>query len=145
MTIGMVGLSGVAVMTKKLGGYVATKNHGMLAGASVLCNVAGVYCIYLNKERNGFQHFKSYHGTVGMGLVLVYMSLGLVGGIVLHPDFGLDKGNKIIRMAHKLASRLTIAACWVTAFVGLNTLTKDPVQLAMFGIPLVALMPVLLV
>jgi hypothetical protein len=60
-----------------------------------------MYAIYLNKENNGVQHFKSSHGKAGLALLLSCLGLGLVGGIVLHPDFGIDKTNKNIRYVEK--------------------------------------------
>lgn len=36
MTVGMIGCFGVATITKKLGGYVNTKNHGIFANLGVV-------------------------------------------------------------------------------------------------------------
>jgi hypothetical protein len=73
------------------------KIHGILSWLGILCSAGGMYAIYLNKENNGAQHFKSSHGKAGLALLLSCLGLGLVGGIVLHPDFGIDKTNKNIR------------------------------------------------
>jgi hypothetical protein len=66
-------------------------------------------------------------------------------GIFLHPDFGVDKTNQLIRKAHKIASRLVLAIGWVTAISGLLQLTNDVKVLALYSVPLLALIPFTLV
>ena len=73
------------------------------------------------------------------------VGLGMAGGIFLHPDFGVDKTNKLIRKAHKWASRATLALAWVTAVGGLLQLTSDPLVLALYALPLVSLVPFTLI
>jgi hypothetical protein len=68
-----------------------------------------------------------------------------VGGVFLHPDFGIDKTNKTIRLAHKTFARVLLGGAWVTAFYGFYTMTQNPVDLAIFGLPLVVLAPFTLV
>jgi hypothetical protein len=66
-------------------------------------------------------------------------------GIVLHPDFGIDKTNKTIRSAHKLASRCIIALSWITAFLGLQQMaSQNYAVLALYGVPLLLLAPMVL-
>lgn len=89
----------------------------------------------------GKEHFTSTHGQAGLLVVLMSIGAGLVGGIFLHPDFGAAKTNKQIRAAHKLFSRTVIAFAWATAFYGYYSLTKDPIELAVFAVPLLALAP----
>jgi len=100
-----------------------------------------MYVIYRNKENNGFYHLRSTHSQVGAFLGLAMIGLGAVGGVVLHPDFGVDKGNKTIRLAHKLSSRIVLFLAWVTAVVGLYSLTKGKTTLALYAMPLLALAP----
>lgn len=116
--------------------------HGILGWGSILCSLAGCYCIYRNKEINGFDHLKSSHAWFGVGVMINCVGLGMAGGIFLHPDFGVDKTNKTIRSLHMWASRITLIVAWITAFLGLNQLVpNDPTMLAMYGLPLVALVP----
>lgn len=70
--------------------------------------------------------------------------IGMAGGIFLHPDFGIDKTNKTIRFAHKMASRGLLMSAWCTAVIGLQQLTSDPVILALYAVPLVILTPLAL-
>jgi len=116
----------------------------MLAWAGILVSFAGLYCIYRNKEMNGYQHLQTAHSRIGAFVGLNCVGLGFVGGIVLHPDFGVDKTNKTIRLAHKTASRLVLIAAWMTAFLGLIELTQDAVTLALFALPLALLVPFVL-
>jgi hypothetical protein len=117
----------------------------MMGSASLLLSCAGVYCIYLNKERNGFGHLKSQHSIAGAGVLCSCIGLGMAGGVVLHPDFGVDKTNKTIRFAHKTASRLVLILAWFTAFSGLQQMIPDrSLMLLPFGIPLLILIPFVL-
>jgi hypothetical protein len=145
MTLGMVGCGGIATVTKKLGGYANTKNHGLGASLGVMLNLGGLYAIYHNKNLMQRPHFTSYHGILGLGLVLSSIGAGLVGGAFLHPDYGIDKTNGTIRLAHKMFARIVLGAAWVTAFMGMYNMTQDPMNLALFGLPLVVLAPFTLV
>eukprot|EP00339_Tiarina_fusa_P025198 CAMPEP_0117065278 /NCGR_PEP_ID=MMETSP0472-20121206/45630_1 /TAXON_ID=693140 ORGANISM="Tiarina fusus, Strain LIS" /NCGR_SAMPLE_ID=MMETSP0472 /ASSEMBLY_ACC=CAM_ASM_000603 /LENGTH=164 /DNA_ID=CAMNT_0004785831 /DNA_START=41 /DNA_END=532 /DNA_ORIENTATION=- len=116
MTLGMVGCAGIATVTKKLGGYANTKYHGYLANFGVLLNLAGLYAIYHNKNLMERPHFTSYHGIAGLALVLSSVGAGMVGGVFLHPDFGIDKTNQTVRYAHKMFARIVLGAAWATAF-----------------------------
>jgi Eukaryotic cytochrome b561 len=62
-----------------------------------MCSAGGLYAIYKNKENHGSQHWTTTHAMAGVACILSCIGLGLVGGIVLHPDFGIDKTNKTIR------------------------------------------------
>jgi hypothetical protein len=69
----------------------------------------------------------------------------MAGGIFLHPDFGVDKTNKLIRKVHKVASRLTIFAAWLTALGGLYQLSGPTYVIALYAIPLLWFLPFTLV
>ena len=128
-------------MTKKLGGYTNTKNHGILAMAGVVSSLGGLYAIYHNKNLMERPHFTSYHGKMGLALVVMAVGIGLGGAVFLHPDFGVSKTNKTIRFAHKSAARFILGFGWMTAFLGLYTMTQNPVDLALFGLPLLVFAP----
>lgn len=145
MTAGMIGCMGIATITKKLGGYTNTKNHGILANLGVFLSLGGLYAIYHNKNLWGKNHFTTTHGQAGLAVVVMAIGAGLVGTVFLHPDFGMDKTNKTIRFVHKTFARFLLAAAWVTAFYGFYTLTQNPIELAIFGLPLVALAPFTLI
>lgn len=145
MTVGMIGCMGIAAITKKLGGYVNTKNHGLLGNLGILLSLGGFYAIYRNKNLWGKEHFTSTHGKAGLAVIVASIGAGMVGGIVLHPDFGVDKTNKTIRFAHKTFSRCVLASAWMTAFYGFYTTTQDPIELAIFGLPLLVLAPFTLI
>jgi hypothetical protein len=69
----------------------------MMTMAGVVCSLGGFYAIYKNKENNGYHHFQTIHGMMGLACIISCVGLGFVGGVVLHPDFGIDKTNKNIR------------------------------------------------
>lgn len=117
----------------------------MIAWGSLLLSLGGVFCIYLNKERNGYGHLQTSHSLLGASVLASCISLGMAGGVFLHPDFGFDKTNKTIRFAHKTASRLTLMLAWFTAFTGLYQMIPDStVQLAIFTLPLFGFIPLVL-
>lgn len=145
MTVGMVGFAGIGAVTKKLGGYTNTKSHAVLAWGSIFLSLAGLYCIYNNKEMNGWPHLQSAHAMFGVGVMVSCIGLGLVGSIVLHPDFGIDTGNKTIRFWHKFGARIVLILAWITAFLGLTQLIPhDQVSLLLFAVPMLAFVPFVL-
>ena len=146
MTMGMTGSMGIATVTKKLGGYTNTKVHGMLASLGYMMALGGLYAIYHNKNLNGSEHFTSYHGKIGIAVMGCTVGPLLAGAVVLHPDFGIDKTNKLIRKCHKIFSRILMAIAWGNSFYGLYGMRKEhPTELLLYGIPLVLLMPLTLV
>lgn len=145
MTVGMVGCMGGAAVTKKMGGYANTKVHGMLASLGFFTAMGGLYAIYHNKNLYERPHFTTLHGKAGLSLLLLTVPPMMVGGIFLHPDWGIDKTNKDYRRIHKLVSRVLIGGAWGTAMYGMYSMTKNPVELLIYGGPLVILAPFTLV
>ena len=145
MTCGMVGFAGVGAVIKKMGGYTNTKLHAVFGFLSIICNVAGLWIIFNNKEVNGYDHLKTAHSKIGIVVVVACMGLGMAGSAFLHPDWGVDKTNKTIRFWHKNASRVALLASWFTATLGLLQLVpKDPVSVAIYGAPLLCFVPFVL-
>ena len=117
--------------------------HGILGWLGILLSLAGCYCIYRNKEINGFAHLKSNHAWCGVGVMINCIGVGMAGGIFLHPDFGMDKTNKTLRALHKWASRITLIFAWMTAILGVDQLvpSSDQFTLVMYAFPLMVLVP----
>ncbi len=146
MTAGMVGSMGIGAVTKKLGGYTNTKLHGMLASFGYMLSLGGIYAIYHNKNLYGSPHFTSTHGKIGIALMIAMVGPLLAGGIFLHPDFGVDKTNKMIRKIHKMFSRVLMAVAWMNSLYGLYHMRKHhPLELILYGFPLLVLMPLTLI
>lgn len=76
--------------------------HGILSWSGIMCSFGGLYAIYKNKENRGAQHWQTNHAMAGLACILSCIGLGLIGAVVLHPDFGIDKGNKTIRYVSML-------------------------------------------
>jgi Eukaryotic cytochrome b561 len=111
-----------------------------------MASFCGIYCIYRNKEMNGYPHLQSSHSWAGAGVLISCVGLGMAGSVFLHPDFGIDKTNKVIRLAHKFASRVTLMMAWFTAFYGLYQMVPGQTStLCMYGLPLLALVPFVLI
>ena len=56
-----------------------------------------MYVIYSNKEMNQKPHLTSYHSLMGITAVAGCIMAMIAGALFLHPDFGMDKGNKTYR------------------------------------------------
>jgi hypothetical protein len=143
MMVGMVGLMGPAALTKKRMGYTNTKLHGMIAWAGLVSSYIGLYIIYQNKENMGKSHFTTLHSKAGHVVLVGSTMLGLAGGVFLHPDFGIDKQNGLIRTGHKWASRGVLGLAWMATLSGLQTLIgeDDVGTLVMFAAPLLLAAP----
>lgn len=117
--------------------------HGILGWLGNFLSLAGLYCIYRNKEMNGYDHLKSSHAWCGLGVMINCIGVGMAGGIFLHPDFGIATTNKTLKAVHKWASRLTLIFAWMTAVLGVNQLvgSNDTTTLAMYAVPLAILVP----
>ena len=119
--------------------------HALLASASTVTSLGGIYVIYTNKENNGYAHLRSNHALAGAACMAFCFMLGAAGSIFLHPDFGLQKTNQTIRLAHKMGSRLTLIAAWTTAFMGLYEMApQNSTLLLAYGFPLLVLVPFVL-
>jgi uncharacterized membrane protein len=143
MMVGMVGLMGTAALTKKRMGYTNTKLHGMIAWAGLVSSYIGLYIIYQNKENMGKSHFTTLHSKAGLVVLVGSTMLGMAGGVFLHPDFGIDKQNGLIRTGHKWASRGVLGLAWMATLSGLQTLIgeDDVGTLVMFAAPLLLAAP----
>ena len=139
---GMFGLMGIAAITKKRGGYTNTKMHGILAWSGIMLASAGMYAIYQHKNNMGKPHFTTWHSWTGLSAFGGCIGLGLVGGVVLHPDFGLDTTNKQIRAIHKYSGRIVLMLAWMATLSGLKTLVGDDIKpILLFAVPLVVAAP----
>ena len=146
MTFGMVGSMGMGAITKKLGGYANTKTHGVLSGVGYLMAVFGFVAIYHNKNLLGKAHFQTTHGKVGLSIMVLMMAPLAAGLIALHPDFGVDKTNKTIRMMHKYFARILMALAWGNCMYGVYGMRKEhPLELFAYGLPLMFWMPLTLI
>ncbi|KAL3809712.1 hypothetical protein ACHAXA_009406 [Cyclostephanos tholiformis] len=139
---GMFGMMGAAAITKKRGGYTNTKLHGMMAWAGMMLAGGGLYVIYKHKNVVGKDHFTTLHSWAGLAAFGGCISAGLAGGVFLHPDFGVDKQNKLIRSVHKYLSRVLLMLAWMATISGLKTLVGDDIKtLVLFAAPLVVAAP----
>lgn len=91
MILGVIGMMGVALHTKKLGGYRNTKIHAIMTSSGFIMSLGGLIVIYQNKELAGKNHFTSVHSIFGL-VTLCGFALSMVAGLIyLHPDFGIDQ------------------------------------------------------
>ena len=145
MTLGMTGSMGIAAVTKKLGGYTNTKIHGMLASFGFMLSLGGLYAIFQNKNLYEKPHFTSTHGKIGLAVMVSMVGPLLAGGVFLHPDFGIDKTNKLYRKVHKMFSRVLMGIAWANSIYGLYGLrSSHPLEIILYGVPLLALAPLTL-
>ena len=135
-------MMGSAALTKKRGGYTNTKLHGIMAWVGMMLAGGGLYVIYQNKESMGKPHFTSVHSWTGLASLGGCVLPGIAGAVFLHPDFGIDKQNKLYRKVHKYASRSLMMLAWCATLSGLKTLVGDDYQtLALFAAPMLIAAP----
>ena len=115
--------------------------HAILSWVGIFLTIGGLFAIYTNKNKMGRPHLTSWHSLFGFCAAVSSIGLGMVGSVVLHPDFGIDKTNKTIRFAHKAGARVTLFLAWTAAFSGLYQMTQESYILVLYGAPLVALAP----
>lgn len=123
-------------MVKKISGYDNTKSHGILQALATICAAIGWYIIHTNKNLMKKQHLLTLHGKLGAAVCIGYILLSIIGGIALHPDFGIMRTNKTIRLAHRYFARVTTAAAWVSCFLGYQKLQDDTMYQLALGLPL---------
>eukprot|EP00397_Hematodinium_sp_SG-2012_P059493 GEMP01076317.1.p1 GENE.GEMP01076317.1~~GEMP01076317.1.p1 ORF type:complete len:213 (-),score=37.64 GEMP01076317.1:422-1060(-) len=109
------------IMHKKIGGFEKTK-----------------IVIYVNKTKQQHPHLVSLHSKFGFASIVLSIALGLVGGVGLHPVWGVATSSSILRMAHKWGGRTALMLMFVAAFLGFQTLHGvDRSSLtALFGVTL---------
>lgn len=91
MVLGVIGMMGASLSTKKLGGYKNTKLHAIMSSTGLLLALGGLIVIYVNKNQSGKSHFTSVHSMFGLVTLAGFALSMLAGFIYLHPDFGIDQ------------------------------------------------------
>jgi hypothetical protein len=97
MITGFIGMMGSSAIIKKRGGYANTKMHGILSSTGLMMAFGGLYVIYRNKESMGKDHITTLHALAGIITISAAVGPAVVGGVFLHPDFGIDKTNPMFR------------------------------------------------
>eukprot|EP01065_Artemidia_motanka_P029243 TRINITY_DN35392_c0_g1_i1.p2 TRINITY_DN35392_c0_g1~~TRINITY_DN35392_c0_g1_i1.p2 ORF type:complete len:200 (+),score=53.65 TRINITY_DN35392_c0_g1_i1:56-601(+) len=139
MMVGFVGLAGWGTLSKKLGGRQNTINHGYAMCGATVSGFLGWYVIYTNKEMAGKPHMVTAHAKVGMAALVGYTVASIAGYLGLHPDVGMMKTNKVVRMVHKNSGRALTAASWVACWLGFATVQKSFEYQAAFAATLVVM------
>eukprot|EP00397_Hematodinium_sp_SG-2012_P055891 GEMP01068562.1.p1 GENE.GEMP01068562.1~~GEMP01068562.1.p1 ORF type:complete len:230 (+),score=39.12 GEMP01068562.1:63-752(+) len=126
------------IMHKKIGGFEKTKLHGLLMSAAVVFFIIGGIVIYVNKTKQQHPHLVSLHSKFGFASIVLSIALGLVGGVGLHPVWGVATSSSILRMAHKWGGRTALMLMFVAAFLGFQTLhgVDRSSSTALFGVTL---------
>lgn len=156
MLVAFVAMAGNATLIKKVGGLVNTRMHGVIMSAATILAAFGFYVIYTNKvmkakdntakSKSGkifeAKHFTSFHGQVGLAVMVGYTGLAVVGAVALHPDFGVFKAQNLpgkpnpIRVIHKFAGKAMTALAWVSCVLGVQSMGEDFWHQAVFAVPL---------
>ena len=121
MFFSFVTLAGNATLLKKIGGLENTRMHGYLMCGATILAYAGYWVIHSIKDKYNKPHWQSLHAQCGVGALVGYTALAIFGGVALHPDWGVFKGNQLMRAAHKWAGRLVTALAWGTCVLGLRS------------------------
>ncbi|CAJ1364046.1 unnamed protein product [Effrenium voratum] len=145
MLIGYVALMGNAVLVKKIGGLQATQIHGHLMNAGTLVCAFGYYVIYSNKEANGKPHNTSWHGKLGLVVMVFTVIMAVAGKIALDPSMGMLRTAKEVRKMHRYSGRIMLVAAWVCSIMGWYTFQKMAIlPVAIFALPLLAFVKVMM-
>ena len=82
----------------------------------------------------------------GIGSLVGCVLPALAGAVFLHPDFGIDKQNKLYRKVHKYVSRALLMLAWCATLSGLKTLVGDDYKtLILFAAPMLIAAPFTLI
>jgi hypothetical protein len=105
---------------------------------TIACAFGGFayYVIRTNKDLFGKPHHTTVHGKLGVFVLLSYLSIGIVGLVCLHPDWGILKTNKSLRFGHKWGGRILTALAWITCCLGFNTMESNAMIEILFALPL---------
>ncbi len=103
MILGVIGMMGVSLSTKKLGGYRNTKLHAIMSSTGFLLAIGGLIAIYINKNQAGKSHFTSVHSICGLVTIAGFALSMLAGLIYLHPDFGIDRRDDKKRLVNAIS------------------------------------------
>mmetsp|Transcript_32203 Transcript_32203/g.85911 ORF Transcript_32203/g.85911 Transcript_32203/m.85911 type:complete len:146 (+) Transcript_32203:341-778(+) len=139
MLVAYVAMAGNATLIKKIGGPVNTRIHGYLMSSAAAIALFGWYVIYTNKDMYGKPHNTTVHAWCGIICLVGYASIGPFAYFALSPDWGFLRTNQTVRAGHKYGGRVLTALAWVTCLLGWMTMQADPLQRALFGLPLLPL------
>ena len=90
-------------------------------------------------------YIQPYH-KAGLGSLVGCVLPALAGAVFLHPDFGIDKQNKLYRKVHKYVSRALLMLAWCATLSGLKTLVGDDYKtLILFAAPMLIAAPFTLI
>ena len=137
MLLAFSGLAPVAVLFKKVGGLQNTNMHGNLMAGALLAGLFGWYVIYTNKTKLGKEHNTSWHGQLGVAVMLGWAALSFAGFAFLSPSFGLLKTSKLIRAVHKYVGKALMILAALVSFLGWYTLgfNKSYTAILVFAAP----------
>eukprot|EP01036_Dinobryon_divergens_P024007 gene24007-32414_t len=125
-----------ATLKKKIGGYENTKLHGYIMSTATLTASFGFYVIYENKNMARKNHFTTIHAQLGLAVFIGFIALGVFGGVVLHPDWGLFKSNKLYRSLHKWGGRALLSLSWFICILGFAKMESNILKQIAFSLPL---------
>lgn len=133
-----------AVLIKKLGGKQATKMHGYLMAVATLCAAFGWYVIHSNKAAMGKKHITTWHGLIGLVVLLSTFAAALAGMLLLDPDFGMMAKSRLARLLHRYSGKGIITLAFFTSLLGWYTIKQQNILLVtLFTGPLALLILVL--
>ena len=136
MIVSFVSLSTAGVMLRKRLGKQNTILHGQVMALATAVAGFGYYVIFSNKEMLEKPHLTSWHAWCGMAALVAYVSLFVIGLGGLHPDFGVLRTSRFVKISHKYFGRVGIAAGWTACILGFNKLDTDPTHQVAFLAPL---------
>ena len=123
-------LSGVSILTKKMGGVDNTMAHGYLMFAASGTASFGAYAIWSQKEMYGKPHLTTPHGQFGALTLALFIFYPIAAYIAYNPINGLFKQNQFARKLHKLSGKIIVAFGLITSCFGITSMENDPLKAA---------------
>ena len=126
------------VMIRQMKGRIPTKIHTYMLLFSSVILLAGYYIIYRHKEFNNKPHLYSYHGQIGLAVIIGMTTLSLISLPTLEPDYKLKISSESfksnIKSVHKWGGRALLIGSAFCMFTGFDKMVESDYLVYSWGI-----------
>jgi len=130
MSLAFLTLMGEGVLFARKAGITTGKdaratlmaNHARLQLLALVFSLAGFATIYINKERLGKPHFKTWHGSLGLGVVLASLGVSAGGAAIYYRIIPSVKLTGLAKKAHRALSPVVFLCAAGAVVTGMKPL-----------------------